>query len=63
MNERQYRVISAGDSAVIFARALKNAPVRVTEAAKRLEATLDERKRLTCSSAVRRTSAGRPIYR
>jgi hypothetical protein len=44
MNQRQYRVIRAGESAVIFARELKNPPLRVTEAANRLEATLDDAK-------------------
>jgi hypothetical protein len=44
MNERQYRVIRGGESAVIFARQLKSSPLRVTEAANRLEATLHDAK-------------------
>lgn len=44
MNQRQYRVTRAAESAVIFARGLKDAPVRVTEAGKRLDAAVQDLK-------------------
>lgn len=40
MNERQYRLIRAAKSAIGFVLLLKDLPVRVAEAAKRLEAAL-----------------------
>jgi hypothetical protein len=42
MNNRQERVIAAARKSVGWVRDLKNAPVRVTEAAERLEVALDE---------------------
>jgi len=42
MNNRQYRVIRAAQSAIVFARQLENAPLRLTEAAKRLETALGD---------------------